>query len=598
MSILNAIKETRHSQDNILELAKLPQALIMQMAQRGEIPKDMVMPILGKKAEMAEATAKMNAAKQLASQGGTQPTVMDQYIGKIAKAENPAPIAPPMPQQMPTPQQVTQEPMMPENVGIATQATQPMGLAGGGIIAFGDGGGVDDEEDIAYDMAREDADMNMGSSIGDVYKMARHGIKNLMNKLPESYESAKSKVASFVMPETKSSGHPLEARAIEMANKVGLDPRLMLHALNKESGGLKDPATAQSKAGAYGPMQLMAATAKELGVDRKDVDQNLYGGAMYLKQMLDKYKDPQLALAAYNAGPGRLDKALRSQAGLSALPRETQGYMRYAQGGEVRYFYEGDYVDPMGSAPVITDPEMGSYQTTIPGSPENLLANKQITQKQYNEIKTRKEAAKAPPVDTKVENKGPDIQTIFANHTAQQQANPDRNVFADIQAEQAARRAEINASAKEDKNLALLAAGLGMLGGTSPYAMVNIGQGGAKGVESLAGSKTRRAAELNALSNAELKSLYYGQENQRKQQALSEGMRDKELDNLAAYDAKLRKQFFMEGVTPNPKQLEAYEAAKRNDPLYQMLTKNAGVYRAAPSAPVLNYNLKSRSLSQ
>jgi hypothetical protein len=515
---------------------------------------------------------------------------MDQYMGKIAQAENPVPLMP---------NQLANEPMVPEDVGIATQATQPMRLAGGGIIAFGDGGDVDDAEDFAYEMARENADMNMGSSISDVYKMARHGIKNLMSKLPESYESAKSKVASYVMPESKKGSHPLEAKAIAVANQVGLDPNLMLHAMYKESGGLKDPATAQSKAGAYGPMQLMAGTAKDLGVDRKDVDQNLYGGAIYLKQMLEKYKDPQLALAAYNAGPGRVDKALRSQAGLSALPRETQNYMRYAQGGEIRHFEEGDYVDPMMGIPLVTSPSMGSIKSAITGSPENLLASGKITQKEYNDIQKRKEAAKPAPKEApKVETKGPDLQSVFASHTAQQQANPDRDVFAEMMAENAARKSELRESAKEDKNLALLAAGLGMLGGTSPYAFANIGQGAMKGVEYLGGAKTRRASELNALSNAELKALYYGQENKRKQQALAEGMRDKELDNLATYDAKLRKQFFMEGVTPTAKQLEAYENAKRNDPLYQILTKNAGVYRATPSAPVLNYNPKTRSLGQ
>jgi hypothetical protein len=55
-------------------------------------------------------------------------------------------------------------------------------------------------------------------------------------------------------------------------------------------------------------------------------------------------------------------------------------------------------------------------------------------------------------------------------------------------------------------------------------------------------------------------------------------MSDKNLDNLAAYDAKLRKQYFMEGVTPTAKQLEAYENAKRSDPLYKKLVTNAGVY--------------------
>jgi hypothetical protein len=365
----------------------------------------------------------------------------------------------------------------------------------------------------------------------------------------------------------------------------------MLHALYKESGGLKDPATAQSKAGAYGPMQLMAATAKDLGVDRKNVDQNIYGGAMYLKQMMDKYKDPQLALAAYNAGPGRVDKALRSSTGIASLPKETQGYMKYAEGGEVQHYAAGDYVGFGSEVPYDESQSMGLkdwWNRHTYGTKENLAE----AEKNKSEKKQTKEK-QAPPVTQTTGS--PDLQSVFANHTAQQQANPERDVFADMMAENASRRAEIRDSAKEDKNLALMAAGLGMLGGTSPYAMVNIGQGGAKGVEAMSGSKTRRAAELNALSSADLKAMYYGQENKRKQTALAEGMRDKELDNLAAYDAKLRKQFFMEGVTPNPKQLEAYEAAKRNDPLYQILTKNAGVKpSSAPQGRTIDFSAIGR----
>ena len=590
--ILGAIKEAKHSQDNILELAKLPQTLIMQMAERGEISKDMVMPILGKKAELAEEAAKMEAAKKIASQGGVQPTVMEQYMGKIAQSEHPI-LQQQDTQQAPeqAPQQMAQ---VPEDVGIASQATQPMSLAGGGIIAFGDGGDVGDEEDIAYDMAREDADMNMGSSISDIYKMARHGISNLMSKLPHSYETEKSKVATAqqAMPERKSTGHPLEAKAIAAAQQVGLDPRLMLHALQKESGGLKDPATAHSKAGAYGPMQLMEGTAKQLGVDRKNVDQNIYGGALYLKQMMDKYKDPQLALAAYNAGPGRLDKALRSSIGLSALPRETQNYMKYAQGGEVQHFAGGDYVSFGEEVPYDPSQSWGIkdwWNRMTPGTKE-YIADSEANKNKNAESKKPKQTQTVTQPTGNV-----DLQSVFANHTAQQQVNPERDVFAEMIADNAQRRADLKESAKEDKNLAMLAAGLGMLGGTSQYWSENVGKGAQKGVESFSASKTRRAAEQNALSAADLKALYYGQENKRKQTALAEGMRDKDLDNLTAYDAKLRKQFFMEGVTPTAKQLEAYESAKRGDPLYQSLLKNTGVKpTSAPQGRIIDFSAIGR----
>ena len=82
-------------------------------------------------------------------------------------------------------------------------------------------------------------------------------------------------------------------------------------------------AGARSHAGAIGLAQLMPGTAKDLGVNPHSPIDNLRGGARYLKQQVDRFGRYDLALAAYNAGPGRVERRWK-------VPRiaETQDYVR------------------------------------------------------------------------------------------------------------------------------------------------------------------------------------------------------------------------------------------------------------------------------
>ncbi len=99
-------------------------------------------------------------------------------------------------------------------------------------------------------------------------------------------------------------GEYLEA-AKAVARAHGVPEDLFLRLVQQESGW--NPGAVSNK-GATGLAQLMPGTAKTLGVDINDPKQNLEGGARYLKMMYDKFGSWRLALAAYNAGPGAVEK--------------------------------------------------------------------------------------------------------------------------------------------------------------------------------------------------------------------------------------------------------------------------------------------------
>lgn len=159
-----------------------------------------------------------------------------------------------------------------------------------------------------------------------------HGTLVLSDHMPEG----DAEVTTFDVPAsgvrtTRAAQAPPDSRYDEVieehARAQGVSPDLVRAVIQLESGF---DATAVSPKGAMGLMQLMPATARELGVENPfHPVENIRGGVAYLRQLLDKYnQNVPLALAAYNAGPGAVDRF----GGTVPPYQETREYVRRITG--------------------------------------------------------------------------------------------------------------------------------------------------------------------------------------------------------------------------------------------------------------------------
>jgi hypothetical protein len=134
------------------------------------------------------------------------------------------------------------------------------------------------------------------------------------------------------------------AFAAQEAERQGVPLSLVQGVVDTESQGIFNAIGPKTKTGdrAYGPMQLMGATAKELGVNRMDWKDNIRGGVKYLNQLSQQFQDPTLVMAAYNAGPGNVQK-------YGGIPpfKETQNYVQKVQNFMAKSTTDDDFV-PFG----------------------------------------------------------------------------------------------------------------------------------------------------------------------------------------------------------------------------------------------------------
>jgi soluble lytic murein transglycosylase-like protein len=124
---------------------------------------------------------------------------------------------------------------------------------------------------------------------------------------PPPPEAAETAVPVVTSHDAKLSAEDLREMLVKAGHEHNLDVDLLASLVKAESGG---NAHAVSRTGARGLMQLMPATAADLGVeDSFEPEQNVRGGTAYLDMLLTRYHDNvALALAAYNAGPAAVDK--------------------------------------------------------------------------------------------------------------------------------------------------------------------------------------------------------------------------------------------------------------------------------------------------
>lgn len=118
-------------------------------------------------------------------------------------------------------------------------------------------------------------------------------------------------------------GHPSPEETLRRASRRHGVPDGFLVAVGRAESGLRPHRI--SRAGAMGMMQLMPATARQLGVeDPFDTEQSADGAARFIKQLWRRYRgDARRVAAAYNAGPGVVPRT----GALDRLPRETRAYV-------------------------------------------------------------------------------------------------------------------------------------------------------------------------------------------------------------------------------------------------------------------------------
>jgi hypothetical protein len=459
------------------ENLSIPQ--LQQAIQAGTIPAYVGLPLLQDKVKMAKS-AQMAQAPQM----GPQPSIKDQVMAEADQVEQ----------------------------GVQSLPTNlPESMAGGGIVAFAEGGMYDDEEDSYEDRIDAERDAEMNALMDEYAQTFQGGI----GQLPAAEKAA-----------------PRDREGIA-GNESASD--FVARIMHKESRGQrygKDGKLLTSEKGAQGEMQVMPGTSRDPGFGVKPArddspDELARVGRDYANTLLERYKDPRIAAIAYNWGPGNTDKWLMAGADVSKLPKETQGYVKGFSGvdgeSEVK---ESSYGDQIKKAFGFFPDMLVEGAKKVTGYSSLNEPEKPVKEKVKAETKPAA-TPKAPSAPSGEPEYSEDFMRQFdqagerymneREAAANAPAAPAEKPLSKLEQYQQAlassiekRREGVAKQREQDKYMALLSAGLGMMGGTSRNAFANIGAGGQQGIQSLMASNKDRTAEENALLSGDLNLMKLG----------------------------------------------------------------------------------------
>lgn len=537
---------------------KLDIASIQRGIQDGVIPSYIGIPLLQQKMQEHTEAAQMLAGKQAQN----QPPIAQQVMSQAQQMTQPQ-AAPAMQQ----PQM--QQPAQPSGIDQAQSNLPQNGFAGGGIVAFEAGGDVmqsmfDDEDPEDQDYVNA-----MMASMPEV----DDGEDEMMAYAPESMSSPTYNEMSYSRDSSavKQPGQPEHGVAheeISAKGKRGLEELLDL-IKHKESRGRDydtkgNPLT--SPVGAKYAMQVMPATARDPGFGIKPAqsdspdEYNRVGRELYSK-LLNKYNDPKLAAIAYNMGPGKTDKWLSSGADMATLPQESRQYAQGFKEGGIAHFDGGGLLSLGGNdlpsllaarqryvqsgsdtsgidqaiAKMRGNMGRGSVNPTFDQAAQSNASNfMPVTQSNltgqsykrsmgpgFNEAQTTRPAPDTTPDDRDIGGGwDPRQDTPAPEEKPQEKTAEPSGIEALFNQQMADNKKERDIN----KYLALMSAGFGMMGGSSPYAFQNIGRGAQQGISTLAGLNQSVDASDKAILAGQVQNAIaqqkYGQLDKYHQQAL------------------------------------------------------------------------------